>query len=292
MPPFSKGTVQIRGWKFDNSNRVYQRNINISKTQQGELFIKFPRKYDLSHYLVTVKVSTKYIMWRTSFLWCHYFQIFCSYIHNRNDSLSPVFKVDLSQCIICKSGFYTVWGKKGFFFNSILKTHKKILKTIEYVKKQNKTLGILQNIYKEGRGYWPPQLIAYLFKNIIDNFGIRYCLMYLNHKCSNWFFLNFCQVKLQKGDGNNEGMEFNAIGSVQATGNMAFGGLLYVYTTTELLLWKPIHANGHLVFIGSNFGSNQNMQFSDVADVDVSIYYLSGKHISNCWEPSLLNTFL
>ena len=87
------------------------------------------------------------------------------------------------------------------------------------------------------------------------------------------------QVRIPQNSGNNGGMVFNAIGTSMATGNTQFGGLVYVYTNKKLLFWVPKSSNGHLVYIGSLWGSNQQAQTCDQVEVNITIYYLSGNRV-------------
>jgi hypothetical protein len=62
-----------------------------------------------------------------------------------------------------------------------------------------------------------------------------------------------------------------------ASGLHKFGGIVYVYTKDRILFWTPNAANGHLVYVGGIWGSGQNYQISDAADVVITVYYVGGK---------------
>lgn len=84
------------------------------------------------------------------------------------------------------------------------------------------------------------------------------------------------KVKIPDGDGNNANMIFNAVGSSVATGSARFGGLVFVYTTRDILFWKPKSSLGHMVYIGGVWGSGLSSQHSDTVQVLISVIYLSG----------------
>ncbi|XP_076113416.1 uncharacterized protein LOC143081066 [Mytilus galloprovincialis] len=83
------------------------------------------------------------------------------------------------------------------------------------------------------------------------------------------------QVKVPNGDNRN--MIFQSVGSSVATGINLFSGIVYVYTTTEILFWKPVSYNGHMFFIGDVFGSGHHSQICDTVDLHVEVYYLKPK---------------
>lgn len=62
-----------------------------------------------------------------------------------------------------------------------------------------------------------------------------------------------------------------------ASGVPKFGGIVYVYTEDSILFWTPSTSNGHLVYVGGVWGSGQNEQISDIADVYITVYYVGGK---------------
>ena len=74
-------------------------------------------------------------------------------------------------------------------------------------------------------------------------------------------------------------MIFQSVGSSVATGINLFSGIVYVYTTTEILFWKPVSYNGHMFFIGDVFGSGHHSQICDTVDLHVEVYYLKPKGI-------------
>lgn len=72
-------------------------------------------------------------------------------------------------------------------------------------------------------------------------------------------------------------MEFNAVGSSMASGLNPYGGIVYAYTTDSIMFWIPKAEKGHLIYIGGIWGSGQQSESADVVDVNVVVYYLSGK---------------
>ncbi|VDI26581.1 Hypothetical predicted protein [Mytilus galloprovincialis] len=94
-------------------------------------------------------------------------------------------------------------------------------------------------------------------------------------------YLITVQVKIPDGDGNNANMIFNAVGSSMATDSARFGGLVFVYTTRDILFWKPKSSLGHMVYIGGVWGSGLSSQYSDTVQVLVSVIYLSDHCFSN-----------
>ncbi|CAC5402101.1 unnamed protein product [Mytilus coruscus] len=94
-------------------------------------------------------------------------------------------------------------------------------------------------------------------------------------------YLITVQVRIPDGDGNNANMIFNAVGSSVATETARFGGIVFVYTTREILFWKPKSSLGHMVYIGGVWGSGLSSQFSDTVQVIVSVVYLSDHCFSN-----------
>ncbi|VDI32970.1 Hypothetical predicted protein [Mytilus galloprovincialis] len=89
-------------------------------------------------------------------------------------------------------------------------------------------------------------------------------------------------VQVKVPDGDNRNMIFQSVGSSVATGIFHFSGIVYVYTTTEILFWKPISYNGHMFFIGDVFGPGHHSQICDTVDLHVEIYHLQSKgHTKN-----------
>ena len=87
----------------------------------------------------------------------------------------------------------------------------------------------------------------------------------------------YSQVKVPNIHNSNVSIVFNAIGSSMASGVPKFGGIVYVYTEESILFWTPSTSNGHLVYVGGVWGSGQNEQISDIADVYITVYYVGGK---------------
>jgi hypothetical protein len=87
----------------------------------------------------------------------------------------------------------------------------------------------------------------------------------------------YSQVKVPNIHNSNVPIVFNAIGSSLASGVPTFGGIVYVYTKERILFWTPSTSSGHLVYVGNAWGSSHNEQISDIADVDITVYYVGGK---------------
>ncbi|XP_062613869.1 uncharacterized protein LOC134275616 [Saccostrea cucullata] len=73
---------------------------------------------------------------------------------------------------------------------------------------------------------------------------------------------------------NNEGFMFHAGGSAMIdTSNDPYGAIIYGYNETEVMLWRPsqTNTNGHLVYVGGEWGDGQSNQESDVVEVIVKV---------------------
>ncbi|XP_062587111.1 uncharacterized protein LOC134248729 [Saccostrea cucullata] len=78
---------------------------------------------------------------------------------------------------------------------------------------------------------------------------------------------------------SNEGFMFHAGGSAMIdTSNDPYGGIIYGYSETEVLLWRPsrTNTNGHLVYVGGQWGNGQSYQESDVVEVIVKAIDITG----------------
>ncbi|XP_061195952.1 uncharacterized protein LOC133204224 [Saccostrea echinata] len=86
-------------------------------------------------------------------------------------------------------------------------------------------------------------------------------------------------VLLKVSSSNNDGFIFNAGGSAMIdTSDDPYGAVIYGYNETEVMLWRPAqtNTNGHLVYLGGQWGSGQSNQQSDVVEVIVKVIDISG----------------
>ncbi|XP_062611967.1 complement factor H-like, partial [Saccostrea cucullata] len=78
---------------------------------------------------------------------------------------------------------------------------------------------------------------------------------------------------------SNEGYMFHAGGSAMIdTSNDPYGAIIYGYNETEVMLWRPspTNTNGHLVYVGREWGDGQSNQESDVVEVIVKVIDITG----------------
>ena len=78
---------------------------------------------------------------------------------------------------------------------------------------------------------------------------------------------------------NGRDMRFTAVGSTLALGRSDFGGLVYASTQNDVYLWRPDGLTGHLVYIGGIWGTGQGQMSCDTGNVNITVYYVSGKGI-------------
>ncbi|XP_062568744.1 uncharacterized protein LOC134230898 [Saccostrea cucullata] len=84
----------------------------------------------------------------------------------------------------------------------------------------------------------------------------------------------FVSVLMKVSSPNNEEFIFHAGGSAMIdTSNDTYGAIIYGYNETEVLLWRPsrTNTNGHLVYVGGQWGGGQNYQESDVVEVIIKV---------------------
>ncbi|XP_062613868.1 uncharacterized protein LOC134275615 [Saccostrea cucullata] len=89
----------------------------------------------------------------------------------------------------------------------------------------------------------------------------------------------FVSVLLKVLSPNNEGFMFHAGGSAMIdTSNDSYGAIIYGYNETEVMLWRPspTNTNGHLVYVGGQWGDGQSNQESDVVEVVVKVIDITG----------------
>lgn len=79
--------------------------------------------------------------------------------------------------------------------------------------------------------------------------------------------------------GNNAGFTFYAGGSamIDKTSD-SYGAIIYAYTETEVLLWRPSTANpnGYLIYVGGIWGAGTNNQQDTVVEVTVKVIDFNG----------------
>ncbi|XP_062612664.1 sushi, von Willebrand factor type A, EGF and pentraxin domain-containing protein 1-like [Saccostrea cucullata] len=84
----------------------------------------------------------------------------------------------------------------------------------------------------------------------------------------------FVSVLMKVSSPNNDGFIFHAGGSAMIdTSNDTYGAIIYGYNETEVLLWRPsqTNTNGHLVYVGGEWGDGQSNQESDFVEVIVKV---------------------
>lgn len=59
-----------------------------------------------------------------------------------------------------------------------------------------------------------------------------------------------------------------------------YGAIIYAYTETEVLLWRPSTgvANGYLIYVGGIWGAGTNNQQDTVVEVTVKVIDFNGTY--------------
>ncbi|XP_062595954.1 uncharacterized protein LOC134257344 [Saccostrea cucullata] len=86
-------------------------------------------------------------------------------------------------------------------------------------------------------------------------------------------------VQMKVFTSNNAGYVFYAGGSAMIdTSTDPFGAIIYGYTETEVLLWRPDIAttHGYLVYVGGQWGAGNNNQQDTSVEVTVKVIELTG----------------
>nr|XP_019919236.2 uncharacterized protein LOC105319174 [Crassostrea gigas] len=87
--------------------------------------------------------------------------------------------------------------------------------------------------------------------------------------------------------GNNAGFTFYAGGSamIDQTSD-SYGAIIYAYTETEVLLWRPSTANpnGYLIYVGGIWGAGTNNQQDTVVEVTVKVIDFNGSPCSETYD--------
>lgn len=95
-------------------------------------------------------------------------------------------------------------------------------------------------------------------------------------------------VEMKALRGNNTGFTFYAGGSAMIDQSSdPYGAIIYAYTETEVLLWRPSIgvANGYLIYVGGIWGAGTNNQQDTVVEVTVKVIDFNGSPCSekyNC----------
>lgn len=82
--------------------------------------------------------------------------------------------------------------------------------------------------------------------------------------------------------GNNAGFTFYAGGSAMIdTSTDPYGAIIYAYTDTEVLLWRPNASvsHGFLVYVGGTWGNGTNSQQDTEVEVTVRVIDINGIHV-------------
>lgn len=79
-------------------------------------------------------------------------------------------------------------------------------------------------------------------------------------------------------DGNNAGFRFYGTGSSMNDGSLGtFGGVVYAYTDSQVLLWRPSDSSGgKMVYIGTAWANGTMNQISDTANITIRVMLASG----------------
>lgn len=81
---------------------------------------------------------------------------------------------------------------------------------------------------------------------------------------------------------NNAGFTFYAGGSAMIdTSTEPYGAIIYAYTDTEVLLWRPNASvlHGFFIYVGGTWGNRTNSQQDMEVDVTVRVIDINGIHI-------------
>lgn len=82
--------------------------------------------------------------------------------------------------------------------------------------------------------------------------------------------------------GNNAGFTFYAGGSAMIdTSTDPYGAIIYAYTDTEVLLWRPNASvpHGFLIYVGGTWGNGTHSQQDTEVEVTVRVIDLNGIHV-------------
>ncbi|XP_033741786.1 uncharacterized protein LOC117328368 [Pecten maximus] len=99
-------------------------------------------------------------------------------------------------------------------------------------------------------------------------------------------------TEITVSDGNNPGFRFYGTGNSLTDGSfIPFGGVVYVYTETQILLWRPSDSSGgKMVYHNSIWANGYMNQMSDTAQVTIRIMTASGAVAGACGHGSCIAT--
>ncbi|XP_033740531.1 mucin-3A-like isoform X2 [Pecten maximus] len=99
-------------------------------------------------------------------------------------------------------------------------------------------------------------------------------------------------TEITVSDGNNPGFRFYGTGNSLTDGSfIPFGGVVYVYTETQILLWRPSDSSGgKMVYHNSIWANGYMNQMSDTAQVTIRIMTASGAVTGACGHGSCIAT--
>ncbi|XP_062590558.1 uncharacterized protein LOC134252138, partial [Saccostrea cucullata] len=92
-------------------------------------------------------------------------------------------------------------------------------------------------------------------------------------------------VKVKADDGANAGFVFHGSGTSLTDGSLTnYGGVIYAYDESEVLLWRPSddNTNGYILYMGGDLGGGAYPQMSTQGDVTVSIIRTLTPYEGNC----------
>ncbi|XP_069139131.1 uncharacterized protein [Argopecten irradians] len=80
-------------------------------------------------------------------------------------------------------------------------------------------------------------------------------------------------TEITVSDGNNPGFRFYGLGNALTDGSFAaFGGVVYVYTENQILLWRPSDSSsGKMVYHNTVWAGGHMNQMSDTAEVTIRV---------------------
>nr|XP_034315133.1 uncharacterized protein LOC117685043 [Crassostrea gigas] len=102
-------------------------------------------------------------------------------------------------------------------------------------------------------------------------------------------------VEMKALSGNNTGFTFYAGGSAMIDQSSdSYGAIIYAYTETEVLLWRPDIAvtNGYLIYVGGMWGAGTNNQQDTVVEVTVKVIDFNGSPCSETYDCKPNSAFL